>query len=56
MLTPAPHRETLDCLIVSMASTASFGDTNCGLQVGQSLAPITAGFYLPPGELRDDSI
>lgn len=34
-----------------MASTASFGDANRSLQVGQSFAPIKAEFHLPPGKL-----
>jgi hypothetical protein len=34
-----------------MASEISFGSANRGLQVGQSFAPITAEFHLPPGKL-----
>jgi len=36
-----------------MASTISFGDANAGFQAGIVNGPVSAAFYLPPGELRD---
>jgi hypothetical protein len=36
-----------------MASTISFGDANAGFQAGTVNGPVSAAFYLPPGELRD---
>jgi hypothetical protein len=36
-----------------MASTASFGDRNYGIQAGTINGPVSAAFHLPPGKLRD---
>lgn len=34
-----------------MNSTATFGDSNSGIQIGHNEGPITANIHLPPGML-----